>query len=289
MKERMGGFFQRHSNVLLLAIPTVFLLVFMIRPILTMFENSIVDDTGLTSTYMRQMFATSVYWQILWNTVKLSFIVGIITIFLGYPVAYLMHKVGPVRKMIIMGCVQIPFWTSLLVRTYAWIAMLQNQGVINYFLQKIGLIDGPIQLIYNQTGVIITMTYIMLPYMIFSISSVMDSSDPNIITASISLGATKTETFFKVFLPLTKSGILSGFFIVFLNTLGYYIVPTLVGGQKSQMFSQTIQNQLSGLLDWNMAAAMSIVLVLVTLMIIMASKAITKTKYDAVKEGGYSA
>lgn len=289
MKERMGGFFRRHSNVLLLAIPTVFLLVFMIRPILTMFENSIVDDTGLTSTYMRQMFATSVYWQILWNTVKLSFIVGIITIFLGYPVAYLMHKVGPVRKMIIMGCVQIPFWTSLLVRTYAWIAMLQNQGVINYFLQKIGLIDGPIQLIYNQTGVIITMTYIMLPYMIFSISSVMDSIDPNIITASISLGATKTETFFKVFLPLTKSGILSGFFIVFLNTLGYYIVPTLVGGQKSQMFSQTIQNQLSGLLDWNMAAAMSIVLVLVTLMIIMASKAITKTKYDAVKEGGYSA
>lgn len=286
MKERMSEFVRRHSNVILLVIPVLFLLIFMVNPILSMFENSIVDDSGLTFSYFREILTTSVYWQILWNTIKLSFIVGIITIFLGYPVAYLMHKVGPVRKMIIMGCVQIPFWTSLLVRTYAWIAMLQNQGLVNYVLRKIGLIEEPIQLLYNQTGVIITMTYIMLPYMIFSISGVMDSIDSNIITASISLGASKTETFYKVFLPLTKSGILSGFFIVFLNTLGYYIVPTLVGGQKSQMFSQTIQNQLSGLLNWNSAAAMSIVLVLVTIMIIMTSKAITKSKYDAVKEGG---
>lgn len=286
MRERIGEFFRRHSNVLLLAVPTVFLFIFMINPIMTMFENSVVDQNGLTFSYFREMFTTSIYWQILWNTIKLSFIVGIITILLGYPVAYLMHKVGPVRKMIIMGCVQIPFWTSLLVRTYAWIVMLQNQGVINYALRKLGLINEPVQLLYNQTGVVITMTYIMLPYMIFSISSVMDSIDPNIITASVSLGATKTKTFYKVFLPLTKSGILSGFFIVFLNTLGYYIVPTLVGGQKSQMFSQTIQNQLSGLLNWNMAASMSIVLVLVTVMIILTSKAITKTKYDALKEGG---
>lgn len=286
MKEGMGKFFRKHSNLFLLAVPILFMFIFMINPILDMFEYSIVDNTGLTFSYIGEMFSKSVYWQILWNTIKLSFIVGIITIFLGYPVAYLMHKVGPVRKMILTGCVQIPFWTSLLVRTYAWIAMLQNQGAINFVLKKIGIIDEPIQLLYNQTGVIITMTYIMLPYMIFSVSSVMDSIDSNIIIASVSLGATKTETFYKVFLPLTKPGILSGFFIVFLNTLGYYIVPTLVGGQTSQMFSQTIQNELSGLLNWNMAAAMSIVLVLVTIMIILTSKVITKSKYDAVKEGG---
>lgn len=135
---------------------------------------------------------------------------------------------------------------------------------------------------YNDAGVIIVMTYIMLPYMIFSISSVMGQIDKNVIIASRSLGAGKTMTFFRIFLPLSLPGIMSGFFIVFLNTMGYYIVPALVGGQKSQMFSQTIQNELSGVLNWNFASAISIILVMVTMMIVLASKAATKQKYAEV-------
>ena len=210
----------------------------------------------------------------------MSLIIGLVTIVLGYPVAYLMNRVGPVLRCIIMGCVQIPFWTSLLVRTYSWIAILQNQGVVNVVLQKLGIIKQPIQLLYNDAGVIIVMTYIMLPYMIFSISSVMGQIDKNVIISSRSLGAGKT--FFRIFLPLSLPGIMSGFFIVFLNTMGYYIVPALVGGQKSQMFSQTIQNELSGVLNWNFASAISIILVMVTMMIVLASKAATKQKYAEV-------
>lgn len=278
----MRSFIGKHGLKLLLTISVTFLLVFMILPILDMFTKSVVDDNGFTWSYFKEFFSKSLYAKILLNTIRLSLIIGLVTIVLGYPVAYLMNRVGPVLRCIIMGCVQIPFWTSLLVRTYSWIAILQNQGVVNVVLQKLGIIKRPIQLLYNDAGVIIVMTYIMLPYMIFSISSVMGQIDKNVIIASRSLGAGKTMTFFRIFLPLSLPGIMSGFFIVFLNTMGYYIVPALVGGQKSQMFSQTIQNELSGVLNWNFASAISIILVMVTMMIVLASKAATKQKYAEV-------
>lgn len=278
----MRSFIGKHGLKLLLTISVTFLLVFMILPILDMFTKSVVDDNGFTWSYFKEFFSKSLYAKILLNTIRLSLIIGLVTIVLGYPVAYLMNRVGPVLRCIIMGCVQIPFWTSLLVRTYSWIAILQNQGVVNVVLQKLGIIKQPVQLLYNDAGVIIVMTYIMLPYMIFSISSVMGQIDKNVIIASRSLGAGKTMTFFRNFLPLSLPGIMSGFFIVFLNTMGYYIVPALVGGQKSQMFSQTIQNELSGVLNWNFASAISIILVMVTMMIVLASKAATKQKYAEV-------
>lgn len=278
----MRSFIGKHGLKLLLTISVTFLLVFMILPILDMFTKSVVDDNGFTWSYFKEFFSKSLYAKILLNTIRLSLIIGLVTIVLGYPVAYLMNRVGPVLRCIIMGCVQIPFWTSLLVRTYSWIAILQNQGVVNIVLQKLGIIKQPVQLLYNDAGVIIVMTYIMLPYMIFSISSVMGQIDKNVIIASRSLGAGKTMTFFRIFLPLSLPGIMSGFFIVFLNTMGYYIVPALVGGQKSQMFSQTIQNELSGVLNWNFASAISIILVMVTMMIVLASKAATKQKYAEV-------
>ena len=278
----MRSFIGKHGLKLLLTISVTFLLVFMILPILDMFTKSVVDDNGFPWSYFKEFFSKSLYAKILLNTIRLSLIIGLVTIVLGYPVAYLMNRVGPVLRCIIMGCVQIPFWTSLLVRTYSWIAILQNQGVVNVVLQKLGIIKQPIQLLYNDAGVIIVMTYIMLPYMIFSISSVMGQIDKNVIIASRSLGAGKTMTFFRIFLPLSLPGIMSGFFIVFLNTMGYYIVPALVGGQKSQMFSQTIQNELSGVLNWNFASAISIILVMVTMMIVLASKAATKQKYAEV-------
>ena len=278
----MRSFIGKNGLKLLLTISVKFLLVFMILPILDMFTKSVVDDNGFTWSYFKEFFSKSLYAKILLNTIRLSLIIGLVTIVLGYPVAYLMNRVGPVLRCIIMGCVQIPFWTSLLVRTYSWIAILQNQGVVNVVLQKLGIIKQPIQLLYNDAGVIIVMTYIMLPYMIFSISSVMGQIDKNVIIASRSLGAGKTMTFFRIFLPLSLPGIMSGFFIVFLNTMGYYIVPALVGGQKSQMFSQTIQNELSGVLNWNFASAISIILVMVTMMIVLASKAATKQKYAEV-------
>ena len=278
----MRSFIGKHGLKLLLTISVTFLLVFMILPILDMFTKSVVDDNGFTWSYFKEFFSKSLYAKILLNTIRLSLIIGLVTIVLGYPVAYLMNRVGPVLRCIIMGCVQIPFWTSLLVRTYSWIAILQNQGVVNVVLQKLGIIKQPIQLLYNDAGVIIVMTYIMLPYMIFSISSVMGQIDKNVIIASRSLGAGKTMTFFRIFFPLSLPGIMSGFFIVFLNTMGYYIVPALVGGQKSQMFSQTIQNELSGVLNWNFASAISIILVMVTMMIVLVSKAATKQKYAEV-------
>ena len=202
----MRSFIGKHGLKLLLTISVTFLLVFMILPILDMFTKSVVDDNGFTWSYFKEFFSKSLYAKILLNTIRLSLIIGLVTIVLGYPVAYLMNRVGPVLRCIIMGCVQIPFWTSLLVRTYSWIAILQNQGVVNVVLQKLGIIKQPIQLLYNDAGVIIVMTYIMLPYMIFSISSVMGQIDKNVIIASRSLGAGKTMTFFPHFFTTFTSG-----------------------------------------------------------------------------------
>ena len=174
----MRSFIGKHGLKLLLTISVTFLLVFMILPILDMFTKSVVDDNGFTWSYFKEFFSKSLYAKILLNTIRLSLIIGLVTIVLGYPVAYLMNRVGPVLRCIIMGCVQIPFWTSLLVRTYSWIAILQNQGVVNVVLQKLGIIKQPIQLLYNDAGVIIVMTYIMLPYMIFSICLLYTSPSP---------------------------------------------------------------------------------------------------------------
>lgn len=277
----MRSFIGKHGLKLLLTISVTFLLVFMILPILDMFTKSVVDDNGFTWSYFKEFFSKSLYAKILLNTIRLSLIIGLVTIVLGYPVAYLMNRVGPVLRCIIMGCVQIPFWTSLLVRTYSWIAILQNQGVVNVVLQKLGIIKQPIQLLYNDAGVIIVMTYIMLPYMIFSISSVMGQIDKNVIIASRSLGAGKTMTFFRIFLPLSLPGIMSGFFIVFLNTMGIISCRHWLA-VENQVFSQTIQKELSGVLNWNFASAISIILVMVTMMIVLASKAATKQKYAEV-------
>lgn len=277
--KNIGDITHRYGIYIMAALPIVFLLIFMVIPIFQMFIRSVVGETGITGQYFKEFFETTLYLKILRNTIGLAVVIGLLTIVLGYPVAYVMNQVGPTLRTIIMGCVQIPFWTSLLVRTYIWIAILQKQGLVNVVLLKLGIIEKPLQLIYNTTGVVIVMTYIMLPYMIFSISAVMGQIDQNVITASVSLGASKLKTFIKVYFPLSLQGVMSGFFIVFLNTMGYYIVPSLVGGQKSQMISQTIQNQLSTLLNWNFAATISIVLVMITIMFVLISKNVTKQKY----------
>ena len=266
-----------------LLIPILFLLIFMLIPMLELFSRSVIGEEGFTLSYFKRLFETSLYFKILGNTLGLSLVIALLTLLLGYPVAYTMNRVSRRTSLLIMACVQIPFWTSLLVRTYAWIAILQNQGMINVTLMKLGIIKEPVQLLYNTTGVLVGMTHIMLPYMIFSISAVMGRIDKNVLTASIGLGASKTQTFFKVFLPLSKSGIISGLFIVFLNSIGYYIVPALLGGQKNQMISQTIQTQLSGVLNWNFAAAISILLILTTLMILLVFKTVTAS---STQKGG---
>lgn len=194
----------------------------------------------------------SVWMRTLW----ISFLVTAFCVLLGYPVAHLLANL-PIRiSNMLMILVLLPFWTSLLVRTTAWIVVLQTEGVLNDVLMFLGIIDERIQLIFNRFGVIVAMTHILLPFMILPIYSVMKNIPPSYERAARSLGATPWTAFWKVYFPQSLPGIGAGGLLVFILALGYYITPALVGGPTDQMVSYFIADHTNRSLNWGLASAL---------------------------------
>lgn len=200
-------------------------------------------------------------WDSIWvRTVWISFLVTAFCILLGYPVAYLLANL-PIRiSNLLMILVLLPFWTSLLVRTTAWVVVLQTQGVLNDLLVLLGFIDERIQLIFNRFGVIVSMTHILLPFMILPIYSVMKTIPPSYVRAANSLGATPWTSFWRVYFPQSLPGIGAGGLLVFILALGYYITPALVGGPTDQLVSYFIADHTNRSLNWGLASALGGVL-----------------------------
>jgi len=201
------------------------------------------------------------------RTFYLSTVITLMTILLGYPIAYLLAQL-PVRSSnLLMILVLLPFWTSLLVRTSAWKVLLQQQGVINDFLVWTGLIDdaGRLVMINNQTGTIIAMTHILLPFMILPLFSVMKTISPSYVRAAKSLGANDWTAFWKVYFPNTIPGIGAGSILVFILAIGYYITPELVGGTDGVFISNRIAYHISSSLNWGLAAALGTILLVIVL------------------------
>lgn len=263
---------------MLLIPPVIFIVVFLLYPLGDLFLMSIEEQGHFTLQYYIRFFSEATYFKVLGLTLKTGGIVTMVCLLLGYPVAYTMTFCSKTTRTIIMMGILIPFWTSLLVRTYAWMVLLQTQGVINQVLLKIGLISHPLALIYNTTGVIIGMTHVLLPYMILSLYSVMQGIDVNLISAARSLGASKSKAFLRVFLPLSARGIASGSILVFVMGIGYFITPSLLGGQNSSMISQLIQVQVNDLLNWGFASAIAFTLLAVTLLLMMMSKRLMRVE-----------
>ncbi len=263
----------------LLIPPAIFLIVFFFIPLLRIFKISITDADGhISFSAYLQFFQTSIYFKVMLLTFKVSFFVTLFCLILGYPVAYTMAKSSKRVSSLIMIAVMIPFWTSLLVRTYAWMILLQTDGVINNILLNIGLIDAPLRLFKNSIGVYIGMTHILLPYMILSLYPVMASIDNNYVAAARNLGANKVVAFFKVYFPLSIQGIAAGTILVFVMGIGYFITPSLLGGSGDTMISQMIQIQVSKLLNWQFASAVSIILFVISMVILYASKKLMKVE-----------
>lgn len=261
--------------------PFLFVLIFLIYPLCEVLIKAFVNGNGFTLEYFEHFFFTPLYMQVLKNTFTLSLIVSIVCLLIGYPIAYSMTTASKKGRIIINTIVQIMYWTSLLVKTYIWIIMLQQHGVINTILVNLGLIDEPIQLLHTYFGVVCGMSYILLPYMIFSLTPIMQQMDSNLFMASENLGASSFYTFRRIFLPLSVPGIVGGFSIVFLNSLGYYIIPALLGGEDNTMMSQLIQSAISKELNWNFAAAISIILILVTVVVMFFTQRLGKVKGEA--------
>lgn len=267
----MKNFIYKRNVVWLLLVPAVlYIFTFLIYPMFNMFKLSFLDNAGdFSITNYAYIFTDEVMLKVFLTTGKISIVVTVICLLLGYPTAYVMTIVTKKTRAIMTLCVMIPFWTSLLVRTYAWMILLQNQGVVNKTLLNLGIIGEPITMMYNTTGLIIGMVHVMLPYMILSLYSVMEGIDRNLITASSNLGANGIQTFFKIYLPLSKNGVVAGSVLVFVLNLGFYIIPSLMGSPDDMMVSQIIATQVNKLLNWNLASALSFVLLVVAMVLVI--------------------
>jgi putative spermidine/putrescine transport system permease protein len=208
-----------------------------------------------------------VYVNLFWRTLRLSFTITALTILLGYPIAYLLATLKTKISNMLIILVLLPFWTSLLVRTSSWIALLQKEGVINDILVGIGVIgdDGRLAMIHNETGTIVAMTHILLPFMILPLFSVMKTIPPSWVRAARSMGATPFTAFRRIYLPNTIAGIGAGGILVFILAIGYYITPALVGGTKGTLISNFIAYHVSTSLNWGLAAALGTILLLLVL------------------------
>ena len=218
----------------------------------------------------------AVFVDILMRTFKISAAVALLCALLGYPLAYLLATIPPRRANLMLILVLLPFWTSALVRTTAWVVLLQSEGVVNGLLQSIGLIDAPLALIYNRLGVYIAMTHVLLPFLVLPLHGVMKGIGRDEMRAASSLGASPLRAFLKVYFPQTLPGLLAGMIIVFTISLGYYITPALVGGGADQMVSGSIAFYTSQSLNWGMAAALSLLLMLPLALMTFAGRYLTR-------------
>jgi putative spermidine/putrescine transport system permease protein len=205
-----------------------------------------------------------VYLRVMGNTLLIAAIVTPVTVFFAFPVAHLMaHGSARMRRWLIF-LVLVPFWTSLLVRSFATAILLQRHGVINSFLTGFGFVDEPLPLLYNITGLLAGCVQVLLPFVIFPLYSAMARIDPVYMQAASTLGASPVRAFLRVYLPLTLPGLMTGGTLVFISTLGYYIIPAMLGGARQQMIAQLIQDQIATFGNWGVAGALSIVLLAAT-------------------------
>jgi len=248
----------------LLVVPLVaFLLVVFVAPLVSVLARSFTDPTTGLGNY-RDFFGSPVYLDVLGNTFRISGLVTLVTLLLGFPYAYLMTLAPPFWRNLMLVAVLIPFWTSLLVRTFAWVLMLGDTGVVNQFLMSIGLIDEPTQLIRNQTGVLIGMVQVMLPYAVLPLFATMRQIDRRLVQAAEGLGARPISAFWRVYAPLTLPGVAASCLLVFISSIGFYVTPALLGGPKDMMIGELIVQQLSAVLRWGFASALAVILLLVT-------------------------
>lgn len=247
-----------------LIVPAVLLIgICFIYPVSWLLQRSISEPVWGFQNYIT-IFTKNVYLGVLWNTASIAGSTTILCALIGFPVAYSMvHSTPWVRKVLIF-VVLIPFWTSILVRSFAWLVILQGGGILNDLLIGIGFISEPLDLVYNRFGVLLGMVQILLPFMVFPLYSVMARIDGSYFKAALNLGANPIRAFIRVYLPLTFPGLATGAMLVFIISLGYFITPEMLGGRGDTMIAQLIFQRIDEFGDWPLASSLAIVLLVGT-------------------------
>lgn len=264
-----GSSARRYAPLTSLLLVTPLLATFSIGFIYPVWMLVDLSFSGGVEPYLR-LYEETLYLDVLFATVVTASLVTCFCLLLGYPVAYAMARLSRRAALVTAACVFIPLWTSVLIRSYAWIVLLQRNGIVNAILEGVGLTDEPMKLLYTQGAVVLAMTHVLLPFAILPIHSTLRMLPRDLSRAAANLGAGPVRAFISVTLPLSLPGVFAGAILCFVLAPGFYITPALVGGPGSMLMATLIGQQTTVVLDWPFAAALSTVLLTITLIIVIA-------------------
>jgi putative spermidine/putrescine transport system permease protein/spermidine/putrescine transport system permease protein len=261
-----------------LTLPALALVVItMVLPVGWLFALSFfADDGSLSLVHYARLVDQPSYARIFRATFEISALATAICIVLGYPLAYVLSQLPTRWANICMIGVLMPFWTSILVRTYAWLVLLQRQGLINTWGLNLGLWEAPLPLVHNLTGTVIGMVHVMLPFLILPLYGSMRAIDRDYLKAAANLGASPTRAFWMVFFPLSLPGLFAGTLIVFILCLGFYVTPAVLGGGRVIMVANRIANDIEIFFNWGAASALGVVLLVLTMIVLYAASRLVR-------------
>lgn len=266
----------------LITVPYLWLLLLFLVPFLIVFKISLSDTALAIPPYAPTMrdglfallaeldfenfvFLTEddLYWKAYLSSLKIAVISTVLTLMVGYPIAYGMARAPEEWRPTLMMLVILPFWTSFLIRVYAWMGILSNEGLLNQFLQWLGLINDPLTILNTTTAVYIGIVYTYLPFMILPIYAALDRLDDSLNEAAEDLGCSRIQAFWLVTIPLSKNGIIAGSFLVFIPALGEFVIPSLLGGSGTLMIGKVLWEEFFNNRDWPVASAVAVILLLI--------------------------
>ena len=263
-RKRMS---QGRRHFLMAAPLVVLLLVLLIYPVGQLLLLSVFGEQGFSLAQYHRLFESSVYVNVLLITLKISLWTTFFSVVAGYPVAYLISSLSARRKTSLLFWVLLSFWTSFLVRTFAWVVLLGRNGVVNQLLQALGILDAPANLLYNFGSVLVGMVHALMPLAVLTMLSVMENIDRNLPRAASTLGARPGTAFWKIYFPLSMPGVAAAAIMVFVTAIGFFITPALLGGRKETMITQIIIDQVQQTMNWEFAGAVSVLLLVVVLVV----------------------
>lgn len=258
------------ATVLLLAPALLVLGVSFLAPLARLIGMSLSSPAGALAPYL-ELLGDDVYRKVFWNTSLFAVVVTAVTLVIGWPTAFALTRLRASARTLLFAAVLMPLWISVLVRTFSWMLLLETNGPINRGLMGAGLIDAPLALLFNHAGVMIGMVHVLLPYAVLPIYAALVRIDPALLRASEGLGANWLTTFQRVLLPLSAQGVATAATFVFLLSLGFFITPALLGGPSNITLSMLIETFVNERLDWALAGAASVLLLIATLAIVAAA------------------
>jgi len=271
---------------LLLVLPTlVVLLVLFVAPLTAILRLSLLDPAPTARHYL-EVVTNPTYLHVLGITFETAALVTLLCLALGYPLAYVMATVPGRLAGVLIILVIVPFWISVLVRTYAWMVMLGRGGLVNTLLLRLGVVEEPLRLMHNFVGVLVGMTHVLLPFAVLPMYSVMKNIDRDLLRAAENLGANRWQSFRRVFFPLSLLGVVSAAALVFVSALGFFITPALLGGPRDVLLSMLIERQVNDLTNWGFGSALAVVLLGLTLLVLIVFRRFLGTAaWSSVVEG----